>query len=222
MPPSQTYYDLLEVPANAPADRIKESYHVLASIWHPDRFPPDSKQYRLATRKLREINAAYEVLREPARREAYDRRLIEERRVSGVYWALRAQGHHGPLERITNRPAMLTYALGLLTGIAFLLIPAYRHDRFIRFHAWQASFLSLVAYLGTVTGPFLGLHRAIYWLLWVMAFVLYSIFLMKRAYYNQRYQVPVLGTVAARSAGLESEPELSAGVDAVEDKQHVI
>ena len=77
MPPSQTYYDVLDVPANAPAEHIKESYHVIVSIWHPDRFPQDSKQHQLATRKVRELNAAYEVLRDPARRAAYDRRLVE-------------------------------------------------------------------------------------------------------------------------------------------------
>lgn len=203
MPPSQTFYDVLEIPANAPAERIKESYHVLASVWHPDRFPRGSKQYQLATRKLREINAAYEVLKDRERRAEYDRRLVEARRVGGIYWALRAQGHYGAPTGFPSLPALLTYALSFVTGIAFLLLPAYRHDRFIRFHAWQATLLGLVTYLGTVAGPLVGLHRPIYWVLWMTAFSLSSIFLMKRAYHNKYFFVPVLGEFAARFAGLE-------------------
>jgi uncharacterized membrane protein len=221
VPPSQTYYDILDVPANAPAERIKESYHLIASIWHPDRFAQGSKQHVLATRKLRELNAAYEVLREPARRAAYDRRLVEERRVSGIYWTLRVQGGYGPPTGATNRRAALTYALGIFTGIAFLLHPAYRHDRFLRFHAWQSTFLSVVAYLGTVAGPLIGFNRPIYWLLWIMGFVACSLFLMKRAYYNERYRLPVLGALALHRAGLDPEPE-AAAVEPAERSQHVL
>ena len=205
MPPSQTYYDVLEVPANAPPERIKESYHVLASVWHPDRFPRGTKQHQLATRKLREINAAWEVLKEAQRRADYDRRLLEEHRLSGVYLSLRAGTHFEPLTELTNLPALLTYGLGFVTGIVFLLLPAYRHDRFVRFHAWQATLLGLVAYAAVELGPFVGLDRPIFWVLWVTGVVFYTIYLMKRAYYNQYYLIPILGEFAARRAGLEIE-----------------
>src|SRR5579863_8655126 len=163
---SQTYYNLLEVPANAPAERIKEAYHILASIWHPDRFALGSKQYQLATRKLREINAAYEVLRNPQRRVEYDRRLIEEHRVSGVYWALRARGNYGPPPGLPNLPALLAYAFGPM-AVFFLLMPTYRRDRFVVFSAWQAILFSITAYVATVVGPRIGLQRPIYWVLWM-------------------------------------------------------
>jgi uncharacterized membrane protein len=214
VPPSQTYYDLLEVPANAPAERIRESYKVLASIWHPDRFAQGSKQYQLATRKLREINTAYEVLRNPQRRAEYDRRLIDEHRVSGVYWTLRAQGHYGPPTSFPNLPALLAYSLGPISGIGLLLMPRYRRNRFIRFHAWQSVFFGLAAYLAVEVGPLLGLHRPIYWLLWMMAVVFYAVFLMKQAYYNHLYLIPVLGQFAARRAGF-AEADL-ARIDAEE------
>ena len=199
---SQTFYDVLEVPANAPAERIKESYHVIASIWHPDRFPRESKQYQLATRKLREINAAYEVLKDPHRRAGYDRRLLEGRRVSGVYWKLRARGNYGPPTGLPNTAALLTYAFGPLTGIAFILTPAYRHDRFVCFHAWQSIIFSTAAYLATVVGPWIGLERPIYWVLWITLTTLYWIFLMKQAFHNRLYLIPGLGQLAARRAGL--------------------
>lgn len=222
MPPSQTYYETLDVPANAPAERIKESYHIIASIWHPDRFAQGSKQHQLATRKLRELNAAYEVLRDPARRAAYDRRLVEERRVSGVYWTLRAQGQYGPPSGSTNRAAMLAYACGPVTGITLLLVSTRRHDRFVRFHAWQSTFLSIAAYLGIVLGPLMGLHRPIYWLLWMTGFAACSIFLMKRAYYNEPYRLPVLGTIALRSAGLEAQADAGVSVETAESREHVL
>jgi curved DNA-binding protein CbpA len=197
----QTHYDLLEIPANAPTERIRESYKVLASIWHPDRFPRGSKQYQLATRKLREINAAYEILKDPQRRAEYDRHLIEQHHVSGVYWTLRAQGHYGPPTSFPNLPALLAYALGPISGITLLLIPRYRRNRFIRFHAWQSICLGVTAYLAVELGPLLGLQRPIYWLLWVMAVVLYAAFLMKQAYFNHLYRIPLLGLLAARRAG---------------------
>lgn len=210
--PSQTYYDLLEVPANAPPERIRESYHVLASVWHPDRFTQGTKPHALATRKLREINAAYEVLGNPRRRVEYDRRLIEERRVSGVYWKLRARGNYGPPPGLPNLPALLAYAFGPM-AIAFLLMPGYRRDRFICFSAWQAIMFSVTAYFATVVGPWIGLERPIYWVLWMTGVTLYWIFLMKQAYQNRLYLIPGLGQLAARRAGFDQAQlsELKAG-----------
>ena len=221
MQPSQTYYDILDVPANAPAEHIKESYHLIVSIWHPDRFAPGTKQHQLATRKLRELNAAYEVLRDPGRRAAYDRRLVEDQRVIGTYWTLRAQGRYGPPAGSTNRAAMLTYALGAVTGIVSLLLSAHRHDRFVRFHAWQSIFLSVVTYLGTLIGPLIGLHLPIYWLLWMVGFAACSLFLMKRAYHNEAYRLPLIGPFALHSSGLAPDPERDFAVEAPETTQHV-
>jgi uncharacterized membrane protein len=198
---SQTYYDLLDVPANAPAERIRESYHVLASVWHPDRFAQGSKQHQLATRKLREINAAYEVLKNPQRRAEYDRRLIEERRVSGVYWKLRAQGNYGPPPGLPNLPALLAYVFGPM-AVVFLLIPTYRRDRFVSFNAWQSILFAVTAYVATVVGPWVGLQRPIYWVLWMTGVTLYWMFLMKQAYQNRLYLIPGLGQLAARRSGL--------------------
>jgi hypothetical protein len=46
-----------------------------------------------------------------------------------------------------------------------------------------------------------GLQRPIYWLLWMIAVVFYAVFLMKQAYYNHLYMIPLLGQLAARRAG---------------------
>jgi len=76
------YYDILGVSQTATHEEIKEAYRVLASVWHPDRFPQGSKQWTLANAKLKAINAAYEVLKDPQKRAEYDRKQEDDRSFS--------------------------------------------------------------------------------------------------------------------------------------------
>jgi len=43
---------------------IKQAYRDLAMVWHPDRFPKDSRLQRKAEENLKEINRAHEILRD--------------------------------------------------------------------------------------------------------------------------------------------------------------
>jgi molecular chaperone DnaJ len=63
------YYDVLGVPRGADDAAIKKSYRKLAMQHHPDRNNGD----RAAEAKFKEITEAYEVLRDPAKRQLYDR-----------------------------------------------------------------------------------------------------------------------------------------------------
>lgn len=63
------YYELLEVSREANGDEIKKSYRRLAMKYHPDRNPGD----KTAELKFKEINEAYEVLKDNQKRAAYDR-----------------------------------------------------------------------------------------------------------------------------------------------------
>jgi curved DNA-binding protein CbpA len=73
-PPGGDHYAVLEVDLAASADEIKAAYLRQVLRWHPDRNPSPE-----ATRRTARINAAWEVLGDPARRAAYDRRLKRPR-----------------------------------------------------------------------------------------------------------------------------------------------
>lgn len=63
------YYELLEISREANGDEIKKAYRRLAMKFHPDR-NPDNKDAEI---KFKEINEAYEVLKDDQKRAAYDR-----------------------------------------------------------------------------------------------------------------------------------------------------
>lgn len=63
------YYAVLEVERGANADELKRSYRRLAMQYHPDRNPGDAK----AEHKFKELNEAYDVLKDEQKRAAYDR-----------------------------------------------------------------------------------------------------------------------------------------------------
>jgi len=63
------YYDLLGVSREVSADELKKAYRKKALKYHPDRNPDD----KTAEEKFKEISHAYEVLKDPDKRAAYDR-----------------------------------------------------------------------------------------------------------------------------------------------------
>lgn len=63
------YYDVLGVGRNASQDEIKRAYRKLAKQYHPDRNPNDAS----AEAKFKEVQQAYEVLKDAKKRADYDR-----------------------------------------------------------------------------------------------------------------------------------------------------
>jgi molecular chaperone DnaJ len=63
------YYDVLEVERTAGEGELKSAFRKLAMKWHPDRNPGDKS----SEIRFKEINEAYEILKDPDKRAAYDR-----------------------------------------------------------------------------------------------------------------------------------------------------
>lgn len=93
-----------------------------------------------------------------------------------------------------NTAAALSYVLGWLTGIVFLLI---EKDPFVRFHAMQSiitfgilTVLSFVPVIGWVLSPFLM----------IIGFVLWLVLIFK-AYQGEEFKLPVIGEFAKKQLG---------------------
>ena len=66
---AQDFYELLGVSRTASADDIKKAFRKLAMQHHPDRNQGDKE----AEKKFKDLNHAYDVLKDPEKRAAYDR-----------------------------------------------------------------------------------------------------------------------------------------------------
>ena len=93
-----------------------------------------------------------------------------------------------------NTAAALTYVLGWLTGIVFLII---EKDPFVRFHAMQSTIvfgaltiLSFLPVLGWLLSP----------ILMVLGFVLWLVLIYK-AYQGEEFELPVVGEFAKKQLG---------------------
>ena len=69
MSTKRCYYETLEVERSADDSKLKAAFRKLAMKWHPDRNPGDAT----SEVRFKEINEAYEVLKDGDKRAAYDR-----------------------------------------------------------------------------------------------------------------------------------------------------
>ena len=69
MSTKRCYYETLEVERTADDSKLKAAFRKLAMKWHPDKNPGDAT----SEVRFKEINEAYEVLKDGDKRAAYDR-----------------------------------------------------------------------------------------------------------------------------------------------------
>lgn len=71
---TRNLYDILDVSRSASADVIRRAYLQKSKQVHPDRFDQfrQRDEWNLANERLKELNAAYAILRDPVSRAKYD------------------------------------------------------------------------------------------------------------------------------------------------------
>jgi curved DNA-binding protein len=96
------YYAILEVSTNATTAEIKRSYRHLARLHHPDL----NKQ--ALDLHIKHLNEAYEILRDPLKRTAYDRQRAEEKQLAA------AQAAYQRRQEQTKREPEMTWVEGIV------------------------------------------------------------------------------------------------------------
>lgn len=110
----------------------------------------------------------------------------------------------------SNVAGALAYVT-LIPAILFIVLDQFKQDKFVRFHAFQSLFFQIawiVLVIGMmIVGAILAFIPVLGWildlLLWLAiglgGFVLW-IFLVFKAYSNEKFQLPVIGKIAAEQA----------------------
>ena len=112
-----------------------------------------------------------------------------------------------------NVAGALCYALGLITGILFLVLAPYNQNRRIRFHAFQSIFFNVAwivlhyafaLVLGAMgyqlLGAMFGLLTSLVWLVIGLGGFLLWLLLMFKAYNNTPLVLPIIGPIAQKQA----------------------
>ena len=103
----------------------------------------------------------------------------------------------------------LCYTLMLITGVLFLILEPYNKNRTIRFHAFQAIFVSVVLLLvriamGMVFAMLWSLSGWFFvsaiWTLFNLACLILWVYLMLSAYQGKKVMLPVIGPLAEKQA----------------------
>ncbi len=100
----------------------------------------------------------------------------------------------------------------LIPPILFLVMEPYNKDKFIRFHSFQSLFFHAAAIVIWIAGMILtfiiGLVPVVGWiidiLLWLalgLGLFIVWVLCVYKAYQNQRWELPVIGKLAAQQAG---------------------
>jgi uncharacterized membrane protein len=111
-----------------------------------------------------------------------------------------------------NVAGALCYLAGLITGVLFLALAPYNQSKFVRFHAFQSIFFN-VAWIGIwivemilsavlhAILPFgIGILFAMLGLvIWLGGFLIW-LFLMYKAYSNEKFMLPIVGALAEKQA----------------------
>jgi curved DNA-binding protein CbpA len=109
--PGADPYKILQVDSEADPDVIQAAYRRLAQKYHPDVTTGSDAAARMVA-----INAAWEVLRDPTTRAAFDRSRATVRRSDGGVGAAAMAGGVGPAGPPPGNPSGSVLVFGRYTG----------------------------------------------------------------------------------------------------------
>ncbi len=96
-----------------------------------------------------------------------------------------------------NTASALSYVLGPITGVIFLVL---EKDKMVRFHAMQSIVFSVFAFALNMILGFTIILALVLPLLWVVEFVLWLVLIYK-AWQGEEWEVPLLGKFARQLLG---------------------
>src|SRR3990167_3279362 len=129
---NKDFYEILGVSQNASDAEIKSAYRKLALQWHPDKHKGDAKKE--AEQKFKEVNQAYEVLRDPKKKSMYDQMGHSAFTQNG------SGGPGGPFGGYQQGPFRYTYSTGGNVNFEDLFGGSDPFDIFEQFFGGGSSF----------------------------------------------------------------------------------
>ena len=98
-----------------------------------------------------------------------------------------------------NVAALLSYVLGLVSGLVFFLIE--KDSKFVKFHAMQSIAFSLVLFVAGFVMAFIPFIGVLGTMGLQLGGLVVWILLMVKAFQGERFKLPVLGDFAEQQAG---------------------
>lgn len=96
-----------------------------------------------------------------------------------------------------NTAAALSYVLGPISGVVFLVL---EKDKYVRFHAMQSIVFSVFAFALNMVLGFTIILALVLPILWVVEFILWLVLIYK-AWQGEEWEVPVLGKFTRQFLG---------------------
>ena len=97
-----------------------------------------------------------------------------------------------------NLAAALSYLLGFITGIVFLVVE--KDSKFVRFHAMQSTITFVVLWVASMVLGFIPLIGWLIALFLVPVTLICWIVLMLKAYQGEKFKLPIVGDMAEQKA----------------------
>ena len=98
-----------------------------------------------------------------------------------------------------NLAGLLTYLLGFVTGLIFLVIE--KENSYVRFHAYQSTIVFLAFFVASFVVGFIPLVGPLLSAVLSLASIVLWVLLMYKAFQGERFKLPVLGDMAEERSG---------------------